>query len=187
MRKKTTPSTDLNGFSLIELMVVVAIIGILAALAIPNFQKFQRRSRQNEAKVHLSGIYTAEKAFHAEWNVYYGSFNEIGYEPEGQMRYNVGFSAVGLPAANLQTDLGYPRAAVSTNFNSGSYCNASPNCMSLSTVGTLANVAPSTNITGIAALATFTAGAVGNIGGANNDDWTIDQSKDLQNMVDGTQ
>ena len=47
-------------------MVVVAIIGILAAIAIPNYQRYQARTRQSEAKVSLSNVYTAEQGFFAE-------------------------------------------------------------------------------------------------------------------------
>jgi len=47
-----------KGFTLIELMIVVAIIGILAAIAIPNFLKFQAKSKQSEAKSNLGAIFT---------------------------------------------------------------------------------------------------------------------------------
>jgi type IV pilus assembly protein PilA len=61
-----------KGFTLIELMIVVAIIGILAAIAIPNFLTYQLKSRQSEAKTNLQAIKTSEVAFQAERGCYVG-------------------------------------------------------------------------------------------------------------------
>jgi type IV pilus assembly protein PilA len=61
-----------KGFTLIELMIVVAIIGILAAIAIPNFLQYQMKSRQSEAKTNLGAIQTSEVAFQAEKGCYLG-------------------------------------------------------------------------------------------------------------------
>ena len=64
--------TRRGGFTLIELMIVVAIIGILAAIAIPNFLKFQLRSKTGEAKTNLAALRTAEEGYFAEYGVYVG-------------------------------------------------------------------------------------------------------------------
>ena len=61
-----------KGFTLIELMIVVAIIGILAAIAIPNFLTYQLKSRQSEAKTNLQAFKTSEVAFQAERSCFVG-------------------------------------------------------------------------------------------------------------------
>ena len=62
--------TRRGGFTLIELMIVVAIIGILAAIAIPNFLKFQLKAKTSEGKTNLAAIRTAEESVFAEYGAY---------------------------------------------------------------------------------------------------------------------
>lgn len=59
-----------KGFTLIELMIVVAIIGILAAIAIPNFLSYQCKARQSEAKQGLGAMRTSQEAYFAEFDTY---------------------------------------------------------------------------------------------------------------------
>ena len=83
----------MKGFTLIELMIVVAIIGILAAIAIPNFIKFQARSKQSEAKANLKAMFTAEKAFYQEKDRFSSLVGEVGFAPERNNRYNYSLTA----------------------------------------------------------------------------------------------
>ncbi len=119
-----------KGFTLIELMVVVAILGILAAIAIPNFLTYQAKARQSEARTNLGGVFVAETSYFGE-QARYSDFDAIGFALVGSSnRYsyraqqtsqgsgtNITIGAVQLIAAGVgaTADQGTPNAASAAN------------------------------------------------------------------------
>jgi type IV pilus assembly protein PilA len=103
------------GFTLIELMIVVAIVGVLAAVAIPAFLNYQLRSKATESLTNLQAIGKAEEAYYAEYGIYVSAstpvpatvpgtrkapwsaggtnFRVLGWEPEGAVYYQYVISA----------------------------------------------------------------------------------------------
>src|SRR2546427_12101884 len=85
-----------RGFTLIELMIVVAIIGILAAIAIPNFMTYQAKARQSDAKGNLGGIFTTATSYFAENNTFsVATVDTLGYKPPGISKYRLYYGCTG--------------------------------------------------------------------------------------------
>ena len=66
MLKAFSKKEGQKGFTLIELMIVIAIIGILAAIAIPQFASYRAKSYNTQAKAELKSFYTACQAYFSE-------------------------------------------------------------------------------------------------------------------------
>ena len=77
------------GFTLLELMIVVAIVGILASIAIPRYQAYVAKTKQVEADEILSAVYTNEIVYQSEHSAYAGSEALIGMSMDGRRYYSL--------------------------------------------------------------------------------------------------
>ena len=68
--RRSDVHTPRAGFTLIELMLVVAIIGLISSVAIPLFGRYELRSKSSEVKTNLGAIRVVQEAHHAEHGVY---------------------------------------------------------------------------------------------------------------------
>jgi prepilin-type N-terminal cleavage/methylation domain-containing protein len=187
-----------SGFTLVELMIVVAITRILAAIAVPNYMIHQARARQQEGRIALATVYAAERNFVVEQGSFTNCLKDIGVVGVATNRnYAIGVS---------QSD---SVKCGSDPVNSPQSCNnqafASPGLLAIAcTGGAVATFIPAlTKIKSGAAMPltasslpsslqpvtsnTFQAAVVGQISQTNTgfDIWTIDQNNSLINLNSG--
>lgn len=164
-----------EGFTLVELMVVVAIIGILSAVAIPNFKKYQAKSKTTEAKMQLASVYSYELTAASDYDTFTSCLGDLGYDPAPRGYYVIGFTGNWRTAEAISAGL---TTCGATGFHSPG------------TAGTLKTYAAAVTSANLPAgttgtQSTFLAGAAGNLDGATYDQWTIDESKNLKQVSVG--
>lgn len=86
--RRPRPSRE-GGFTIIELMIVVAIVGILAAVAIPRYQEYVSKTKQAEADEIMSAVYTNQMIYLSENGTYGNSEAAIGMTMNGARYYSV--------------------------------------------------------------------------------------------------
>lgn len=193
-----------EGFTLVELMVVVSIIGILSAVAIPNFKSYQAKSKTSEAKLQLASMYSAETALQSDFDSFGTCLAFAGYSaPTRGNYYALGFSAQNAIADGL-VDGAAGGTACGTDGAASATVAANRNVAGIGTSVALADIGNGlipVDIAGTPADKTgvgvgdkgdwFIIGAVGIINSSatvvatDSDKWIIDENKSLVNVQSG--
>ena len=125
-------NTRKKGFTLIELVVVIAIVALLAALAVPSFLDSVRKSRRSDAMETIMNIQLAQEKWRAS-DTDYGTLVEMGFtnpqvSPKGY--YSVALSSV--------SATGYTITATALSPQTSDYCG---NLVLTNTAGVIAKTA----------------------------------------------
>lgn len=81
-----------KGFSLIEVMIVIAIIGIIAAIAYPSYQSSVEKSRRSDAKISLTEAAALQEKRYFQFNQYTNQIGDIGGATSKEGFYTIAVS-----------------------------------------------------------------------------------------------
>jgi len=127
------------GFTLVEIMIVIAIIAILAAIAIPNYKNYQMKAKTSEVKSNLGAIKTSQETYSSEKNTYIlctpsppnvpgtvkvpwiasAGFTSIGFEPIGDVYYSYEIISAAAPASIATSFIASAEGDLDGNGNGG--------------------------------------------------------------------
>lgn len=177
------------GFSLVELMIVVAIIGVLATIGVPTFRTMVQKAKKSEAKVALGALYTSETAFFSEYGAYGNLLDKVGFELDGQANqrvYSAGFFTTNCNTNPSTAPLGSTTQGSSLSSAFPAYYAGSVYRV-LSKQATTDTACATFNVTSDGQA--FIAGAAGAISNKTTspDVWRINNNRLLQNIQDGVQ
>jgi len=194
MSIKKYVSLSRSGFTLVELLIVVAIIGVLASQGVPAYKRMIQKSRKAEAKVALANIATAEAAFFSEYGEYGNNIQRMGAQMDtnANLIYTAGFPASSSCTSNT-TVIPSSSSALAALANGFSGYFTAMGTVIGNTSNTACNSGTITDPGSVTAISTYTAAATGFIRTAgtacsslaNCDQWTINQTRTVNNVVDG--
>ena len=112
MKDQNTFARPVSGFSLIELMIVIAIIGLLTAVAIPSYKSYMLQTRRSDAIIFLQEAAGEQYRFFSENNRYATDMTELGYSAGATAESKEGYYTVSIanPSATSYVMSAAPKA-----------------------------------------------------------------------------
>lgn len=188
-----------KGFTLVELLIVVAIIGVLASQGVPAYKRMIQKSRKGEAQVMLGNIATAESAFFSEYGMYGTNLARMGAAMDGNnFIYAAGLVDSVCAKITASTTAIMPKSADAPSVPASYYTDLDNNNKIGRSTQAVCKAATMPADTTAPKYNAYTATATGFVRGgdaatlngcsgaiANCDQWSINSNRVMTNDVDG--